>query len=49
MQFASGSWDKMLKIWSTGVEVEDETGEKPSKKKKSSDKNKVITRVSLLR
>ena len=49
-QFCSGSWDKMLKVWSAvpnpdEVAPEDEAGENPVKKKKT-DGAKVPKRVS---
>lgn len=41
---ATGSWDTMLKIWSTGLEDENDDGESMSKRMKS-DRGK--TRVKI--
>ncbi|CAH1789159.1 unnamed protein product [Owenia fusiformis] len=48
-RLCSGSWDRMLKIWSAIPSNEDEVevGEKPSKKKKT-DTSKIPTRVPLM-
>ncbi|KAK2149806.1 hypothetical protein LSH36_436g06051 [Paralvinella palmiformis] len=50
-RFCSGSWDKMLKIWSavSGVDDQDseDVGEKPHKRKKT-DGNKIPARVPLM-
>lgn len=50
-QFCSGSWDTMLKLWSTAPvtseETDEEPGERPHKRKRGHE-NKLVTRVPLM-